>query len=372
MSVAAVSASSPATAPFRLSETRFDALDGFAADDLLAAYRAVARSAEALVAGIPSLRPGKPPSEALLRLFRTLDGAPAPASDAAARRFFETHFVPHRIEPGAPDEDGGFLTGYYEPVVEGALQRSAGFEAPILARPATFRRLGPGDAEAPYPARAIIEAEALAGRHTAVVWLRDWVEVFFVHVQGSARVALPDGRTMRLVYDGRNGQPYTSIGRILVQTGEIPASDMSLERVKAWLRAKGQAEREPGRALMQRNRSYVFFRAEPAVAGEGPIGGAGVPLTRLRSLAVDRTPWSYGLPFWVEADLPWQGASISRFRRLMVAQDTGSAIVGPARADVFFGSGEEAGRLAGTIRHPARLTVLLPRGETIDAAGPRG
>ena len=369
MSLASTSAPGASTAPFRLCETRFDVLEGFAADHHLEAYRAFARTAEALAKGRPALRPGKPPSQALLRLCGAQAQGGGPASDGEARRFFEANFVPYRIQPSGPETDGGFLTGYYEPVVEGSPERTAEFTAPILARPAAFGRLGPGDAEEPYPARAIIEAEALAGQHEAVIWLRDWVEVFFIHVQGSARVTLPDGRVVRLVYDGRNGQPYTSIGRLLVQMGEIAAADMSLERVKAWVRGKGQADGEAGRALLQRNRSYVFFRAEPVVADEGPIGGAGVPLTRLRSLAVDRTLWPYGLPFWVESDLPWEGPSVTSFRRLMVAQDTGSAILGPARADLFFGSGEEAGRTAGNIRHSAGLTVLLPRGETIDAPG---
>jgi membrane-bound lytic murein transglycosylase A len=136
---------------------------------------------------------------------------------------------------------------------------------------------------------------------------------------------------------------------------------MSLDRLKGWIRANGQAPGEAGRALMQRNRSYVFFRSAPATIDEGPIGAQGLPLEALRSIAVDRTIWPYGLPFWIEADLPWRSAAPSAFRRLTVAQDTGSAILGPARADIFFGSGETAGTRAGSIRHPAGFTVLLPR-----------
>ena len=171
-------------------------------------------------------------------------------------------------------------------------------------------------------------------------------------MQGSARLRLADGRKARLVYDGRNGQPYTSIGRLLIEAGEIPEREMSLARLKAWLRANGLKPGDKGRAIMQRNASYVFFRlvedVDPAL---GPIGGAGIALTPLRSIAVDRALWSYGLPFWIDAALPWESDELSPFRRLMVAHDTGSAIVGPARADIFFGAGEAAGARAGAIRH---------------------
>ena len=347
--------------PYRLVPVRLAELPGFDADDHLEAFAAFRRSAEALARGLPPLRAALPPDQGLRELCDAALSAPLPGSAAAARRFFEDHFAPFRIEPG--DNTGlGLLTGYYEPVVAGSLERTAEFAAPVLRRPAHFERLGPGVAARPYPPRAAIEADAEEGRYPVLVWLRDWVDAFFIQVQGSGQVTLPDGRVMRLVYDGRNGQPYTSIGRILVEAGEIAAADMSLERLKAWLRAHGQHAGAAGRDLMQRNWSYVFFRAKSSLApGDGPIGGAGIPLTPLRSVAADRALWPYGLPFWIDADLPWRGASASSFRRLMVAQDTGSAILGPARTDLFFGSGDAAGQRAGDIRHPARLTVLLPR-----------
>ncbi len=197
---------------------------------------------------------------------------------------------------------------------------------------------------------------------TPLVFLADPVEVFFAQVQGSARVALPDGGCLRLTYAGRNGHPYTSIGRILVETGEIPADSIGLESVKAWIRAKGQAPGAAGSALMLRNKSYVFFAQNAALSdAEGPIGGAGLSLMPLRSIAVDRQIWSYGLPFWLSAELPWQSPEPTPFRRLMIAGDTGSAILGPARADIFFGSGERAGARAGSIRHSCDFIVLLPR-----------
>ena len=351
---------------YRLAPVTYSTLPGFEDDDHAAAFAAFRCSAEALAGGCPPLRAACSPSVALRRLCDTVLAAPLPLSAAEARRFFETSFTPFRIEPNEAEEaiGRGFLTGYYEPVVAGSPTRTDEFSAPVLRRPSHFERLGPGVAPHPYPPRAMIEAEAERGGYEALVWLRDWVDVFFIQVQGSGRVILPGGRVIRLIYDGRNGQPYTSIGRILVEAGEIAPGDMSLDRLKTWLRAHGQEAGARGRAIMRRNRSYVFFRAEAdPPAGAGPIGGAGIPLTPLRSIAIDRTVWCYGLPFWIEADLPWRDASVSPFRRLMVAQDTGSAILGPARADLFFGAGEAAGERAGDIRHVARFVVLLPRGD---------
>jgi membrane-bound lytic murein transglycosylase A len=199
------------------------------------------------------------------------------------------------------------------------------------------------------------------------VWLRDRVEVFLVQVQGSARVRLANGRLLRLVYAGRNGQPYNTIGRILIESGKMARADMSLATLKQWIRAHGQNPGDAGAALMHRNKSYVFFsRREECEQAYGPIGGQGISLTALRSIAIDRAIWTYGLPFWIAADLPWRGSPSSPFRRLMIAQDTGSAITGPARADIFFGSGDDAGARAGDIRHAGDVVVLLPAAEAPD------
>jgi membrane-bound lytic murein transglycosylase A len=276
----------------------------------------------------------------------------------------------------------GFLTGYYEPRLKGSLTPSPEFSAPVLARPddlVTFaagqapssfdpalsgaQRL-PGGALRPYPERAAIEAAAEAGEGRPILWLRDHVELFMAQVQGSARVDLVDGGAVRLAYDGRNGQPYTSIGRLLIESGEISPADMSLTRLKSWLRAHGQAPGDKARNLMQRNASYVFFKIETAFdPADGPTGGAGVALAALRSIAVDRGLWTYGTPFWLDAKLPWRGPEATPFRRLTIAQDTGSAILGAARADLYFGGGDEAGARAGDIRHACDFTVLLPLGE---------
>jgi membrane-bound lytic murein transglycosylase A len=362
-----------------LDPVDFGDLAGFAHDDSLAAFRTFLRSARALAGGVAPTRPGVAPAPALLAIAR--EALSADIGDAAAARaFFERRFQPYRV-PADAGRQTGFLTGYYEPRLRGSLERTPEFSTPALARPVdlvTFavgeappsfastlsggQRL-PGGALRPYPDRAAIESAA-ASDGRAILWLEDPVELFMAQVQGSASVELPDGRVVRLAYDGRNGQPYTSIGRLLIEAGAIAEGEMSLARLKSWLRAHGLAPGEDARNLMQRNRSYVFFRLETAFdPAEGPTGGSGVSLTALRSIAVDRTHWPYGTPFWLDAHLPWRGPEPSAFRRLTIAQDTGSAILGAARADLYFGGGEEAGRRAGDIRHSCHFVALLPLGE---------
>ena len=337
----------PPAAPPQLEPVSFSALPGWREDHVAKAWPVFLRSAAVLVANARSLRDAMAASATLIRVAH----AAVAHADADPRGFFEAHFAPHRVVTDAPR---GFVTAYYEPRVSGARSRSAAFQAPILARPRDF------GSRTPYPDRRAILAGAIDEQTAPVVWLRDAVEVFLVQVQGSARVRLEDGTDLRLVYDGRNGRPYTSIGRLLIERGAMAAHDMSLARLKAWLRANGAGTGGPADAVMAANESYVFFRAETVVdPAEGPIGGQGVPLSPLRSIAVDRAIWSYGLPFWVATAAV--GPAGEPFPRLMIAQDTGSAIVGPARADLFFGSGETAGDAAGLVRHPADLIVLQPR-----------
>jgi membrane-bound lytic murein transglycosylase A len=352
----------------RLESLDFESLAGWSDDDHQAAFRAFERSARAITGGQTSPRTAQAAAPELIASARAaLCGAAA----ADARRFFETWFRPFRV---VPENGRGFLTGYYEPCVPASRVETEAFRWPILARPADLvtlsldalpagfptdisgaRRLSDGSF-VPYDNRAQIEAE----RRDPIVWVRDAVEAFLIQVQGSAQVEFPDRSRARLAYDGRNGLPYTSIGKILIEAGEIAESDMSLASLKAWLR------RDSARGLdvMRRNRSFIFFAlVEDFDRKLGPIAGAGVPLTPLRSIAVDRTLWAYGLPFWIDAELPWMDETPRPFRRLMIAQDTGSAIVGAARADLFFGGGDKAGARAGAIRHPAEFVVLLPRGD---------
>ncbi len=357
-----------------LTKLGFADIDAFAGQDHRDAFRVFAAQARAACEGRAPLRPAQSVPDALSAVFRAAL-AHKIETPRQARDFFAAHFAPFRVT--APD--AGFVTGYYEPIVAGALEPSAQFSAPILARPpdlvtlpqgtglsgrpelSSARKLADGTLIA-YPERAAIEAGARRGEFAPLVFLEDPVEVFLIQVQGSARVVLADGRQIRLVYAGRNGWPYTSIGRILIERGAIAPADMSLAALKAWIRSHGQKPGEAGAALMQANKSYVFFAIDAELGAEdGPIGGAGQPLTALRSIAVDRSLWSYGLPFWLAADLPWQSPAPTPFKRLMIAQDTGSAIVGPARADIFFGSGPQAGALAGGIRHACDFIVLLPK-----------
>jgi membrane-bound lytic murein transglycosylase A len=356
--------------PSRLASMDFESLAGWGDDDHQAAFRAFQRSARAIVASEIQPRPAQSAAPELIANARTALCAGGMA-ERDARRFFEMRFRPFRV---VPENGRGFLTGYYEPCVPASRVETEEFRWPILARPAdlvTFgvdpppagfpndisgaRRLGDGSL-VPYADRAQIEIE----RGDPIVWVRDAVEAFLMQVQGSAQVEFPDGRRARLAYDGRNGLPYASIGKILIEAGEIAEGVMSLASLKEWLR------RDSARGLdvMRRNRSFVFFKlVEDFDPDLGPVAGAGVPLTPLRSIAVDRTMWAYGLPFWIDAELPWVDDTPRLFRRLMIAQDTGSAIVGAPRADLFFGSGDAAGARAGAIRHPADFVVLLPRGD---------
>ena len=208
----------------------------------------------------------------------------------------------------------------------------------------------------PYYTRAEIDGGALAGRGLELLYLDDPVELFYMQVQGSGRVRLPDGSAIRLTYAGKNGHPYTSIGKLLVERGEIAKGDMNMEAVKAWL----HADPARGRALMEENRSYVFFRELGRRGQRGPLGAEGVPLTPGRSLAVDAAYHKLGLPVFVAApDLADEAGR--PFQRLMIAQDVGSAIRGPERGDIFFGTGEAAGAIAGGAAHPARFFILLPK-----------
>lgn len=352
----------------------FTDLPGWLQDDASAAFRAFLETCKPLADGAPVQRLGVTAPDALVAVCRKALAEPN-LDRAAARAFFERHFQPFEVQPKAGN---GFLTAYFEPEIMASRERTPEFSVPVLGRPDDLVTFAQGEPRPPgidaafaaarlsegihsiYPDRAAIWAGALAGKGLEIAWLRDEAELFITQVQGSARLTLTDGTRARLTYAGRNGHPYTSIGRILVEQGEIPLPEMSLERLMAWLRA----DPARGRALMEKNRSYVFFALEPMLdPARGPVGGAGVPLTTGRSLAVDRTIWPYGLPVWIEASPLTPEGPRAPLDRLMIAQDTGSAIVGPARGDFFMGSGAVAGQRAGLVRDAMRFVVLWPRGE---------
>lgn len=362
----------PDIAGSTLVPTVFGAIGGWAADDHASAFQTFLTSCAARRAPPAEVGPASAPTlaaglahacAAAARL-----GTAAPSREVA-RLFFEANFRPYRV---VPDKGGeGFFTGYYEPEVEGALAPGNGFDVPVYGRPSDLLMSGggptpnsggavrrEGDALVPYFDRAAIEDGALSGRGLEVAWLKDPIDLFFMQIQGSARVRLPDGRVLRLNYDGYNGHPYLPVGRLLIARGLVPREEMSMDRIRAFM----EADPEAGRALRRENRSYVFFKALDLGGEAGAMGAQGVPLTAGRSIAVDRKLHTYGAPVFVAADLPLSAAGNREpFRRLMIAQDTGSAIVGPARADLYFGTGPEAGAVAGRIRHPGSFTLLVPR-----------
>jgi membrane-bound lytic murein transglycosylase A len=340
----------------RLKPISFTEIDGWADDDHAAALRAFIRSAH----GDRELRYG----EAAILLGMDV-------SEEAARRFFEDLYTPYVIENAG---DAGLVTGYYEPEVNGSRKRVGKFHVPVYRKPDDLVQVKPdllrafynsslsvmrrkGDELVPYYTRAEIDAGALKGRGLELLYLDDPVELFFMQVQGSGRVRLPDGSWVRLGYAAKNGHKYTSIGKVLAERGEARPKDLTMDGLKSWLRADAAR----GRALMQENASYVFFRELPAAeARDGPIGAEGVPLTSGRSLAVDAAYHKLGTPIFVAAP-NLKTPDGKSFRRLMIAQDVGSAIRGKERGDIFFGSGADAGAIAGRTKEKARFYILLPK-----------
>jgi len=258
-----------------------------------------------------------------------------------ARSFFELLFRPVLI--GTPP---ALFTGYYEPELPGSLTRTPRYAHPIYARPPEVRD---GDQ---WLSRGQIETSgALQGRGLEIAWLDDRVEVFFLQVQGSGRIRLPDGRVMRVGYGGRNGHPYRSVGQEMIRRGSHTPDQVSAQEIKAWVRANPGA----GADLLRHNPSFVFFRRLGDLSPEkGPIGAMGRSISALRSVAVDPAHVTLGSPVWLEK------AGRAPLRRLMIAQDTGGAIKGAQRADIFFGTGVQAGLEAGTLKDGGRLIQLLP------------
>lgn len=344
-----------------LRPVRWSELPGWPADDPSAAWDAFLASCSAV---------GKqPPWRDVCTVARAI---PRP-DRASARRFFEENFTPFRVV-GADGSDVGLVTGYYEPLLRGSRRPHGRYRYPLYGVPddllvidlvrvypelAGMRLRGrlEGRRVVPYYDRAQIEAgEApLAGKE--LVWVDDPIELFFLHVQGSGRIALDTGETIRVGYAEQNGHPYRSIGRLLVERGELSPENASMQGIKAWARANPERLRE----LLDANASYVFFRELPPGL-PGPLGALGVPLSAGRSLAVDPRFVPLGAPVYVATTWP---ASARPLERLMLAQDTGGAIRGPLRADFYWGSGEPAERAAGRMSGPLRMWVILPNGARV-------
>jgi membrane-bound lytic murein transglycosylase A len=332
-----------------LTPVSFDELPGWSAADLIAALPAFLKSCA---------RFSRDPADgAFGPIDRGIDygrvedwlavcreAVAVPQNDAPAfRRFFESAFTPMAVADYGDAE--GLFTGYFEIELNGSRHRHSRYQTPIYRRP-------PDLGSAPRYSRAEIEDGALAGRGLELFWVDDPVDAFFLQIQGSGRVRLEDGKVVRVGYDGQNGLPYVAVGRLLIERGEIPRAKVTMASIQAWMHAHPAA----GAALRREDPSYVFFRV---VKGDGPIGAEHVALTPEHSLAVDRNYIPLGAPMWLAAEE--QFVHDRDVRRLVVTQDTGGAIKGPVRGDLFWGAGSAAGDRAGEMNARGRYYLLLPR-----------
>ncbi len=356
-----------------LAPVEFAALPGWSEDRVSEALPALRRSCGRL-AGVPDDRelgpqgPAGPVAgtvgdwrEACAAVSRLPDG-----DEAGLRSSLERHFTPLAV--GNNGQTKGVFTGYYEAELRGALAPDERHAWPLYAKPPDLITADLGSFRAdlegvrlfgrvedgrmvPYRDRAEIEDGALAGQGLELIWVDDPVDAFFLHVQGSGRVILEDGRVVRIGFAATNGLPFTAVGQVLLDEGKVPPGEATVQHIRDWLRANPQQAHE----VMRRNRRFTFFRL---IEGEGPIGGHGVPLTPERSLAVDPAFIPLGAPIWLDTTHP---SSAEPLRRLMVAQDIGGAIKGPVRGDFFWGYGDEALHHAGRMKESGRYFLLLPK-----------
>jgi membrane-bound lytic murein transglycosylase A len=332
----------------------FASLDGWKDDDQAEAYGAYLKSCAAILQGTKAMRRARPVYGALFEVC-TRAKAAGPLERDQARIFFENNFNPVRITPHGKTD--GFFTGYYETEVEGSRFPSSEFTVPMYAAPAETVKKRASKVFA-HLDRGKIEDGAIAGKGLEICWVKNPVDAFFAQIQGSTRVKLDSGNMLRLNYVASNGQPYTPVGKYLIDRGIVSKEDMSMDRIKDWM----EANPDEGKDLRRKNRSFVFFQETKLGVQDECIGAQGIPLTPGRSLAVDKKIHVYGTPIWISAELPIESEKPdTKFRRLLVAQDTGSAIVGPARADIYFGHGEEISHVAGRIKQHGQFVMLVPR-----------
>ena len=360
--------------PEHFQKTAFDHVEGWKQDNQLAALKGFLRFCKRshIMDGGPELLRATSDE---LRLLCEVARGKALETDSSARHFFETHFTPFRIN------EKGFVTGYFEPEVAASRKKTEDYSVPLHKKPAGLEAATATNRPIDWPShlshgrrvngtlqelpdRGAIMDGALDKENLELVWLADPVDAFFIHVQGSARLRLTDGSTMRVGYAGKTGHPYTGIGRLLVKRGEGSPEDFTMSGLRAWL-TKNHEKRD---ALFKENRSYIFFReVHEAKPDDGPIGAANHSLVAGRSLAVDPSHFPYGALIFVSAGFRDPDVAERSFARLMVSDDTGSAIRGPARGDIFTGSGVHAGQIAGDIRHQAEFVVLVPNSRLANA-----
>jgi membrane-bound lytic murein transglycosylase A len=358
----------PAPGPMRLERRNFADLPGWSAADPRPALAAFRRSCALFGAKAPT-QPIGPYGGAVGDWLSACDAAREnPSGPRAARAFFERWFSPFEVFAGGVGD--GLFTGYYEPELRGSRMKSGRYAAPVYGLPddlitvdlgrfpsalSTQRIAGrlDGSALVPYATRAEIDAHGL-GRAKVLFYADDPIAVFFLHIQGSGRVRFADGATARVAYAGQNGWPYTPIGRILISEMGLSRQGMSMQTIRAWL----ASHPSDARRIMESDASFVFFRELPiGDPGLGSPGAEGAPLQPGASLAVDAKIHPLGAPFYVATNMP---DSKTPLRRLFVAQDTGGAIRGPLRADIFFGFGPQAEADAGRMKQPGSIFVLLP------------
>jgi len=367
--VAPPAAIPPPSLPATYAPVAWAALPGWAEDRVEEAWSAFRAGCAPLTAS--------PATRALWQAPCAAANAVAAQDATAVRRFFESHFSPYRVE-AADGRDTGMVTGYYEPLLAGSRARSQRYGVPLYAPPddlltidlaelypelkdKRLRGRVEGRRVIPYWQRADIENGRAPIGAKALVYVDDPVEAFFLQIQGSGRVRLAEGGIVRVGYADQNGHPYRSIGRLLVERGELPLERASMQGIRDW----GRRNPDKLRPLLDENPSYVFFREVPApVPGtleaqiDGPIGTLGVPLLAQRTLAVDPRSIPLGAPVYLATTYP---LSTRPLRRLMLAQDTGGAIRGAVRADFFWGFGDAAGREAGRMKQDGRMWILWPK-----------
>jgi membrane-bound lytic murein transglycosylase A len=365
--------------PIKFPDTQYEPvdwtdLDGWDGDDHAAAFATFLASCRTLDVKQRHGRDLTPIPAALKDICGRAREA-IPLDEDGAKKFFEDNFRPLRINK-LGDSDG-FLTGYYEPIIPGSRVPTGEFTAPLYRRPPNLvvsgrRKLGDAFPSkgvfvgrrfgrrkiVPYYDRGQIEDGALDGWHLEICYLHDQVDVLFAQIQGSARIRLEDGTILRVNYDSHNGWPYMPVGRVLVADKIMTADQVSMQSIRDWM----EANPDQAQDVRRQNKSYVFFRITDLATEDEAVGGEGVQLVPGRSIAIDRSLHAYGTPFFIEAELPIANDKAgTKFDRLVIAQDTGSAIVGPARADIYFGAGDEAARIAGRIKNAGDFVMLIPR-----------
>jgi membrane-bound lytic murein transglycosylase A len=355
--VAAITPACAASVHLRNAKTEplsFAALDGWKDDDQKAAFDTFLKSCRAILNGSRAMRAARPFYGALFKACERAVSA-GELDRERARAFFEESFKPVRVMPAGATQ--GFFTGYYETEVEGSRFPSDEYTVPIYAAPAETVKQRKSKVFAEFD-RTKIEDGALAGKDLEICYIKSPVDAFFAQIQGSARVKLDSGKLLRLNYVASNGMPYTPVGKFLIDRGIVPKEEMSMDKIRDFM----ETNPEEGKELRRKNRSFVFFQETPLGAHDECIGAQGVPLTPGRSLAVDKKIHIYGTPIWINAELPIESEKPeTKFRHLLVAQDTGSAIVGPARADIYFGHGEEISHIAGRIKQYGDFVMLVPQ-----------